>query len=210
MCQNCGAPAHLDSDQNLMVCDYCHSTSALPVDENGFQLIGETAWPCPVCKTRLSNARVELHDLLYCTACFGILVTMEDFMPLVDDFRDHRDRGAAAHLAQHAGAGSNGGLDCPLCGRAMNHHAHGGGESGEIMIDSCEICFRIWLDRATLAKLVLTPAPQPWTPAQPEPDLEAELRRRFAGLDAADPRSAAELALRVADLARQIRTYRRG
>jgi Zn-finger nucleic acid-binding protein len=98
-------------------------------------------------------------------------------MPLVDDFRDHRDRGAAVHLAQHAGAGSNGRLDCPLCGGALNHHAHGGGESGEIMIDSCETCCQIWLDRATLAKLVLTLAPPPRTPAQPEPDLAVSSRR---------------------------------
>jgi Zn-finger nucleic acid-binding protein len=179
ICQNCGASVRLDRDQNLMICDYCRSQCTPPVDENGFQITGQTACPCPVCSTQLSNARIEFRDLLYCTACHGTLVSMDHFMPLIDDLRDHRDR-AAALLTPRPGASSSGGLDCPLCKRAMDHHAYGGGDAGDIMIDACEACSQIWLDRVTLGKLVLTPAPETWTDA--EPDGAAELARRVASL----------------------------
>lgn len=189
ICQNCGAPVRFDRDRNLMICDYCGSQCTPTLDENGFQITGETACPCPVCSTRLSNGRIELCDVLYCTACHGTLVSMDDFTPLIDDLRDHRDRGAAALLTPHAGADSNGGLHCPVCKRAMDHHAYGGGEAGGIMIDSCEACCKIWLDRGTLAKLVLTPAPETCTDAELDP--------------------AAEQARLVATLARQLMTYSR-
>jgi Zn-finger nucleic acid-binding protein len=107
-------------------------------------------------------------------------------MPLIDDLRDHRDR-ATALLTPRPGADSNGGLDCPLCKRAMDHHAYGGGDAGDIMIDACEACSQIWLDRGTLGNLVLTPAPETWADAEPD--------------------GAAELARRVASLARQLMTH---
>jgi Zn-finger nucleic acid-binding protein len=159
-CQNCGAPARFDRDQGLTICEYCRSQCTPPVDDDGVQVTGETAWPCAVCHTPLSTARIEARDLLYCTACHGLLVSMDDFGLLIEDLRENRAR-AGALLAPRAEADSGLDLHCPLCNGAMDHHAYGGGDDGNAMIDSCEACCQVWLERGTLDKIL--------TPADPEP-----------------------------------------
>jgi Zn-finger nucleic acid-binding protein len=173
-CQNCGAPVRLDSERGLLVCDYCGSECTPPADEDGVQVTGETACPCAVCHTPLSTGRIEALDVLYCTACHGILVSMDDFGLLLEHLREHRSR-AAALLTPHAGADSVQDLRCPLCTGAMNHRAYGGGDLGKVMIDSCEACFQVWLHRGTLGRIILTlPDPEPVDPTAGYPaDLTA-------------------------------------
>ena len=182
-CASCGAPLRFDADQNLMVCDYCGCKSTPPFDEAGVQILGQTACPCPICNLPLSNARLDLHDVLYCGSCHGTLVRMDNFMFLIDDLRDHRDRGAAALLTSNAAAAvSPSGLLCPLCKQAMNHHAFGGGETGELMIDSCERCCQIWVNRGTLAKIVLTTSSEVSADARLEIDPAEERAQLIATL----------------------------
>jgi hypothetical protein len=54
-CQNCGAPVRLDPGQNVMICDYCKSERALPVDEHGVQITGETGFACRRARRRLGR-----------------------------------------------------------------------------------------------------------------------------------------------------------
>jgi len=125
-CQNCGAPVRLDPGQNVMVCDYCKSEHALPVDEYGVQMTGETGFACPVCAKALATARIEFRDVLYCRGCLGIAVSMDNFVELIDDLRDHRSR-VSLFLAPGPVISSNGGLHCPQCQGAMDHHSYGPG-----------------------------------------------------------------------------------
>jgi Zn-finger nucleic acid-binding protein len=135
-CQNCGATVRLDRDRDLMMCDYCRSQCAPPVDEDGVQVIGETTSPCSVCHTPLSTARIEARDLLYCTTCHGILVSMDDFGLLIEDLREHRSRAAALLTPR--------------------------GDLGNAMIDSCEDCCLVWLERGVLGKILIPdPASMP-------------------------------------------------
>jgi Zn-finger nucleic acid-binding protein len=36
----------------------------------------------------------------------------------------------------------------------MDYHAYGGGEEGNAMLDSCEKCCLVWLERGTLGNIV--------------------------------------------------------
>jgi Zn-finger nucleic acid-binding protein len=157
-CPNCGAPVRLDHERGLLICDYCGSQCTPPVDEDGVQVTGETAFPCAVCHTPpLCTARIEARDVLYCTACHSILVSMDDFGLLLEDLREHRTR-VAALLKPCAGADSGRDLRCPTCSGAMDHHAYGGGDLGNAMIDSCEACCQVWLLRGVLGKILVPPA----------------------------------------------------
>jgi Zn-finger nucleic acid-binding protein len=155
-CPNCGATVRLDRDRDLMICDYCGSQSTPPVDEDGVQVTGETTSPCGICHTPLSTARIEARDLLYCTKSHGILVSMDDFGLMIEDLREHRCR-AAALLTPRGPAEFGHDLRCPLCKGAMNYHAYGGGDIGNVMIDSCEDCCVVWLDRGVLGRILITP-----------------------------------------------------
>jgi Zn-finger nucleic acid-binding protein len=156
-CPNCGAPLHLDRDQGMMICDYCGGQSIPPADEDGVQVLDPSKYDCPVCHTPLANGRLEQRDMLYCTGCHGMLIAMGDVLALLETLRDHRER-PAAYLAprdMHATAE----LACPLCNHSMDHHAYGGG--GNVMVDSCEDCTRLWLGRGALRKIAAAPDPEP-------------------------------------------------
>ena len=176
-CQNCGALVRLDRERGLLICDYCGSECTPLADEDGVQVTGETARPCAVCHAPLSTGRIEARDLLYCTACHGILVSMDDFGLLLEDLREHRSR-AGALLTPDAGADSAQDLRCPLCTGAMDHHAYGGGDLGKVMIDSCEACCQVWLHRGTLGKILTPSNPEPVDPTAGYPaDLTAPADR---------------------------------
>ncbi len=157
-CPNCGASLRLDLEQGVMICDYCASQVTPPADEDGVQVIADTKYVCPLCKTALSTGRVATQELLYCTACHGRLINMEDLMPLVEELRAHRDR-SAAQLAPRPGTDVDRHLPCPLCNGVMDNHVYGG--PGNIMVDSCEACCQVWLDRGELRKIVIAPDPYP-------------------------------------------------
>jgi Zn-finger nucleic acid-binding protein len=148
----------LDRDRNLMVCQYCHSEAVPPMDEDGVQIVGETTKVCPCCESKLSDGLMESQALLYCVQCHGMLISMEKFLPLVEHLRALRDRPAAFVGAPgHQNDVKN--LHCPLCNGAMDDHPYGG--PGNVIIDSCEECSVIWLDRGELRRIVVAPDPQP-------------------------------------------------
>jgi Zn-finger nucleic acid-binding protein len=148
-----------------MICDYCRSQCMPPVDEDGVQVIGHTAWPCTACRTPLSRARIEALDVLYCTVCHGILVSMNDFGLLIDELREHRARSAAL-LTPGTGPDSRRDQRCPLCEGPLDHHAYGGGDIGRAMMDSCEDCCQVWLQRGALGNILITSDSEAATRAQ--------------------------------------------
>jgi Zn-finger nucleic acid-binding protein len=155
-CENCGAPMLLDRDRNLMVCQYCQTEAVPPMDEDGVQIVGETDKVCPGCGSKLSNGLMETQSLLYCAQCHGMLIEMEQLQPLVEHLRAVRDRPAAFVGAPQNDAKN---LHCPLCNGAMDDHPYGG--PGNVIVDSCEQCSVIWLDRGELRRIVVAPDPRP-------------------------------------------------
>ena len=146
----------LDRDQALMICDYCGSHAVPPADEDGVQVLDPSKYSCPACKEALYNGRIEQHDLLYCNACHGMLIPMDDVMPLVEELRDHRERPVGYLSPRTTEAEPT--LSCPLCTHEMDHHAYGGG--GNVMVDSCEQCSQLWLGRGELRKIASAADPE--------------------------------------------------
>jgi len=142
-----------DRERAIFVCDYCGSHAVPPAADDGVLLLGQTSHPCPVCVTVLSTGSLESYDILYCEHCRGMLVSMDDFQPLISAMRTV-DR-LAAFLGPRSSADAERALNCPKCGEAMDGHPYGGG--GNVNIDSCESCELIWLDRGELRKIASAP-----------------------------------------------------
>jgi Zn-finger nucleic acid-binding protein len=92
--------------------------------------------------------------VLYCTKCRGLLVSMDQFLPLVEFLRAlWRPTGSEIQPRDASDADRN--FACPLCGKAMTGHPYGG--PGNVNIDTCEPCSVIWLDRYELQRIVMAP-----------------------------------------------------
>jgi Zn-finger nucleic acid-binding protein len=155
-CANCGAPARLDLERGLIVCDYCRTETTPPIGEDGVQVLVQTGMQCPACENALAEGRAGEFELLYCTACRGMLVPMADFMPLVANLRLYR-AGPAAVLPRDPEHGIKLPRICPRCQSPMDHHPYGGG--GNVFLDTCEACSANWLDKGELQRIVAAPDP---------------------------------------------------
>jgi Zn-finger nucleic acid-binding protein len=154
MCENCGAQMRLSRDEGVMTCDYCGSQAMPATDEDGVLVLEPAKHDCPVCRTiHLANASIDAHELLYCTTCHGMLLEMEKFVPLLAALREQRywSRSSVTPRAFD----STRMLYCPLCGLEMDEHPYGGG--GNVVVDSCEPCGVLWLDRGELSRIVAAP-----------------------------------------------------
>ncbi len=149
-CQQCGAPMRVDRERALFVCDYCGSEAVPPASDDGVLVLGESKQKCPVCAKSLSTGSLEQYDLLYCTECHGMLISMDDFQPLISTLREEQ-AAPAAFLAPRSEADARRTLHCPKCGKEMDDHPYGGG--GNVNVDTCEACESIWLDRGELRKI---------------------------------------------------------
>ena len=164
-CENCGAPMRLLRDQGLMICDYCGSQATPRADEEGMIVLDPTKHKCPVCGTALANASLESREMLYCTGCHGMLLEMEQFLPLLQVLREFRYWSRSSQAPREFDATRV--LQCPLCQHEMDEHPYGGG--GNVAVDSCEACGVLWLDRGELARIVAAPDRDP-VPAHQDTD----------------------------------------
>jgi Zn-finger nucleic acid-binding protein len=149
-CANCGASARLDRERGVFVCDYCGGEFVPAAGEDGVQVRVDTMCKCPVCDGMLSEAKLEFHLLLYCTRCHGMLVAIDEFVPLIGALRSYRYQPSMAVPPQHA-QGERLPRICPRCSQAMDNHSYGG--PGNVVIDTCERCSLNWLDKGELQKI---------------------------------------------------------
>ena len=147
----------LSREQGLMICDYCGSQTTPRTDEDGVLVMNPTSHNCPVCATSLAEASIESQEMLYCTHCHGMLLDMEQFLPLIEVLREYRYWSRSSQAPRDFDAGRV--LHCPLCKHAMDNHPYGGG--GNINVDSCEPCSVLWLDCGELNRVVAAPDRDP-------------------------------------------------
>jgi Zn-finger nucleic acid-binding protein len=149
----------LNPDCGCWVCPYCASEWAPQADIDGVRVLDTSALDCPLCvstgpNAKLSKARVLDYGLLYCQTCQGMLIPMDDLVPLTDDLR--AGRGAPAYVGRPPDPKS---LDrriaCPQCHQTMDTHPYGG--PGNIIMDTCEPCEVHWLDRGELRRIAFAP-----------------------------------------------------
>ena len=144
----------VNSDRGCLVCPYC-ATEWLP-DANfeGVRVLGPGEHDCPLCHTKLSKARLFDFSLLYCEACQGMLVQIDDLALLTSQLRADRDAPPYTGLppSEHD---LDRQIDCPFCRARMDTHAYYG--PGNVIIDTCEPCSVHWLDRGELHRMALAP-----------------------------------------------------
>ena len=149
----------LDRGKGLMVCDYCLTEAIPPVGEDGVRIVSDSKYTCPVCAGRtLSDGLIEAESVLYCQTCRGMLIPIERFLPLTEHLRAIHER-PARYMTPRSDRDADRGLSCPLCSRKMEAHPYGG--PGNVNVDNCESCGRIWLDAKELQRIVVAPDAAP-------------------------------------------------
>ena len=153
-CPACGAAMHPQGDH--FVCDYCHNVFVPEADEDGIRVLGSdpSQKNCPVCNILLNQASLAGKPLLYCSKCHGELVPMPQLESLVDEIRV-RDGGRTAVQPSADAHDLDRRISCPQCRKPMDTHYYAG--PGNVVLDSCEDCELIWLDRGELAHIAHAP-----------------------------------------------------
>jgi len=154
-CPSCGALLRLTENEESFRCEYCGAVYTPPSNEDGVRLLGEASpLACPVCKIPLEHAALAGRRILSCTRCQGMLVSMDDFLGLVDELHSRHARSPIVQppvnrhdLERH--------IDCPQCHQRMDTHIYGG--PGNIVIDDCDGCSLDWLDKSELMRVARAP-----------------------------------------------------
>ncbi|MGA2168949.1 MAG: zf-TFIIB domain-containing protein [Terracidiphilus sp.] len=153
-CPSCGAPMRLKPGSDAFKCDYCQSVYLPGKDDDGVRVLGEpSGQACPLCSVPLVEAALAKVRILYCAACRGMLVPMQVFEGLVDELR--ATQGGKTVQTAPDSDDLRRRIDCPQCHHRMDTHLYGG--PGNVVIDSCEECSFIWLDRGELMHIVHAP-----------------------------------------------------
>ena len=171
-CPSCGAPLHIKPDGDSLKCEFCHSVYFPEKDDDGVRVLGEPAGEaCPVCNTALVQAAIAKVRIEYCTQCHGMLIPMGAFQPLIGELRTVGGGSAVQPMADHSDLNRK--IGCPRCHAHMDAHFYSG--PGNVIIDSCETCALIWLDRGELMHIVHAPdvADRPETAFSSDIDIAA-------------------------------------
>lgn len=157
-CANCGAPMKLVEGRGYFRCDFC-ATLSFPepraASPDGVVPLGErTDTDCPVCKTRLSQGRLEGFSVLYCESCRGVLADGEEFAAIVRVCRAKRREPPDQPVPLNPEELKRQ-VPCPLCQGEMDVHPYGG--PGNVVIDSCARCRIVWLDHGEIGVIQRAP-----------------------------------------------------
>jgi len=105
---------------------------------------------CPRCKEKLSPHTVEELELQVCTLCGGLWIGLKEFREAV---RKPPPQGMENQEEENVGKAlwEESKLECPICGLLMSKGRYA--YSSGVIIDRCQNCGGIWLDRGELARL---------------------------------------------------------
>jgi Zn-finger nucleic acid-binding protein len=167
------------SDMVSFRCEYCQSVYIPEMSDDGVRVLDEQAdEQCPLCNQPLVQAVLAKTPILYCKKCGGMLVAMGALEDLIAELRAAGQSGDAKPSAYDPDELRRI-LQCPHCHRRMEAHLYAG--PGNVVIDSCEECAMIWLDRGE-AKRIASAAPhrQPQEPSITE-DFDAPPDQSWIG-----------------------------
>jgi Zn-finger nucleic acid-binding protein len=145
----------LDISNQCLTCDYCRSVHYPEPNPDGVcVLAGRAGTACPSCRAELATAALAGQHILYCEDCRGAWIRMRIFAPLVGMLRAGRGSFPVPPRPLDARAFDRR-LRCPCCGGDLDTHPYGG--PGNVVIDTCEACGMVWVDRGELARIAAAP-----------------------------------------------------
>ncbi len=155
-CPACGAPLDAPSRHRGLSVRLLPQGLLPGQEEDGVEVSGATSDPnlnCPVCFQPLVKASLANTALLYCTQCHGLLLPMEIVANLVESLRANLDRPAVQTPADRDDLKRV--LQCPKCNLRMDAHRYAG--PGNVVVDTCDNCSLIWLDRGEITRIASAP-----------------------------------------------------
>ena len=177
-----------DKATGALRCRHCGTLEEQPVLIRDLEFAESSSQPCPLCARPLVHAQLDGHPLLVCRQCFGMLIAMDLFVPVIEAARLREDRsGVSLPRRQKPDERV---LTCPGCAKPMLSHFYAG--PGNLVIDTCERCHVNWLDPGELRRIARAPQGRVWVPPPPletpDPGRVAddpllEILRRVAGVD---------------------------
>ncbi len=155
-CPSCGAPLALRPDTEGFQCSSCHTAFFPEHDEDGVEVLGEPAdgyRNCPVCFLPLVKAKLAGSAVLCCKKCHGLLMPMAILPHLIEQIREGQGRSAVQIPADREDLKRV--IQCPKCNLRMDTHFYAG--PGNVVIDACDNCSLIWLDRGEITRIARAP-----------------------------------------------------
>jgi Zn-finger nucleic acid-binding protein len=148
----------LKADMQSLKCEYCQSVYFPEKNDDAVRVLQEqSGHDCPVCSVPLMHAYLGKGPIIYCTKCNGMLIAMGMFEPMIDQLRSEHAAGTVPLPTDKDDLRRK--INCPQCHRPMEAHIYGG--PGNVVIDSCENCNLIWLDRGELMRIARAPDSSP-------------------------------------------------
>jgi Zn-finger nucleic acid-binding protein len=108
---------------------------------------------CPLCSLPLVQASIAKIPVLFCNQCQGLLLPMPVLQPILEELRGGA-QSAAVQTPPDAGDIKRA-LRCPKCNQRMDTHYYAG--PGNVIVDSCDNCDLLWLDRGELTRIAHAP-----------------------------------------------------
>lgn len=178
-CPSCGAPMKLKSDMQSFKCEYCQSVYFPEKNDDGVRVLEEqSGHDCPVCTVPLMHAYLGPSPLIYCTKCNGMLIAMGMLEGMIDQLRSADANVTAPPPPDKEDLKRK--INCPQCHRPMDAHVYGG--PGNVIIDSCEDCCLIWLDRGELMRIAHAPDSSPTSFVSLPGDSDSQSGQGWVGL----------------------------
>jgi Zn-finger nucleic acid-binding protein len=140
----------LKSDMQSFKCEYCLSVYFPEKNDDGVRVLEEpSGHDCPVCTVPMVHAFLGRDPIIYCTKCNGMMLAMAMLESMIDEERSAHGVAAAPPPPDKEDLRRK--INCPQCHRPMDAHFYGG--PGNVVIDSCEDCCLLWLDRGELMRI---------------------------------------------------------
>ena len=154
-CENCGAPMKKGLDGESLICEYCSSTASPEMLERQIQWLKESSsYRCPFCGESLESAALVGAPAAGCRKCGGVLLEQEAFLEIVEMLRAQA-RGPGIPPRPIDPQQLQRAIRCPKCVQAMTSHPYLG--PGNFIIDICDTCRLVWLDKGELTAIALAP-----------------------------------------------------
>jgi Zn-finger nucleic acid-binding protein len=139
-------------------CGHCHSVHMLEAPAvEGVRIVARRAdaAACPFCDSPLAYALLdETFSVEHCERCRGVSIPRRSFAEAVLRMRA-RQTGPGATPPPTDTRDLTRKMVCPTCRATMDTRRYDG--PGNIVIDACQNCDRIWLDYGELQRVIAAP-----------------------------------------------------